>query len=223
MRVNTKEFENILCGNLIENGCLQNPVLIESWEVSAYNLHRVLLNREKSPYFYPHYEGIFNISDLSFYEICFYSFMSGVEYAVMKNNTRFKNIDYWEMHKYVGGDMLFQAVNLHRGIKALDPSYLQLGGIQDMGRKGFMSYRIVSMVVNSYFSQKGILDFKVLDESGFEDESPISNISDVLATLHRVGIVCAFDYLAKEKNNEIDAKEFKLFGGPGMNKFSEYL
>lgn len=224
MKINTKELESNLCDNLIRNHFLDSePVLVESWEVSAYQMRRVLMDRHNSPYFHPLYKGVVRTNAFSFYAMCFYAFMSGVEYAVIKNGNIFPNWDYWTMHRYIGDELSFQASIFWKGLKNSNSLLLGMAGCDQMGRKGVMAYRIIAMVIEGFFSHEGIEDFEVLDEDGYETEELISeelvsNVPEVLASFHRIGIVCAFQALSLGKTDEGKANDYILWGGPGMLK-----
>ena len=223
MRINTKELESVLCANLANNQYLVGtPILIESWEVSPYDIRRVLLDRNKSPYFYPFYNGAFKTNAFSFYGLCFYAFMSGVEYALIKNNNKYSEWDYWTMHRYVCDEMSMQALYLWMGLQELNPMMLGAGGYTCMGRKGKMAYSIVSKVIDSYFGDNGVEDFDVLDEDGYETKLSVCNVPEVLASFHRIGTICAFQVFAMSKANEKEADEYILWGGIGMSKFIQF-
>ena len=223
MRINIKELENVLCANLANNQYLVGtPILIESWEVSPYDIRRVLLDKNKSPYFYPLYKGVFKTNDFSFYGLCFYAFMSGVEYALIKNNNKYSKWDYWTMHRNVGDELSIQALSLWKGLQELNPLMLGAGGYGHMGSKGKMAYSIVSMVIDAYFGDKGVEDFEVLDEDGYETKLFVSNVPEVLSSFHRIGTICAFQVFAMSKTNEKEADEYILWGGVGMAKFIQY-
>lgn len=224
MRINTSELESVLCTNLAENQYLVGtPVLVQTFEVSAYDIKRVLLDKNKSPYFYPLYKGAYKTNVLSFYDLCFYAFMSGVEYALIKNGNVCPEWDYWTMHRYVGDEMLMQALCLRRGLRESNPHLLRAGGFGFMGSKGRMAYAIVSRVIDAYFEDKGIEDFQVLDEDGYETGLSVSNIPAVLESFHRIATICAFQVFAMGKANEKNAKEYVLWGGVGMTKFTQFV
>ena len=67
------------------------------------------------------------------------------------------------------------------------------------------------------------LDFQVLDEDGYETGLSVSNIPAVLESFHRIATICAFQVFAMGKANEKDAKEYVLWGGVGMTKFTQFV
>lgn len=188
------------------------PELVEDWLVEPWRIHRTLINRDKSPYFHPLYEGV--PMRMTFYEMCFFAFFSGVEYSFLKNTERFRNIDYWEMHKAIREQFIIQGKMLYKGAKTRDNMSLMLGGASDMGRGGIITYIIVANFINMYFKEVyNLEDEDIFDEDGFEQQMTVDNLPDVLHTFHDVATLCS-KYVI-----DMNVEEFKknsLLGGPGM-------
>lgn len=188
------------------------PELVEEWLVKPWIIHRTLIRRDKSPYFHPMYEGV--PMRLTFYEMCFFAFFSGVEYSFLKNTERFCDIDYWEMHKAIRDKFIIQGKMLYKGAKTRDNMALMLGGASDMGKGGVLTYMIIANFINFYFKEVyNLNDEDIFDEYGFEQSISVSNLSEVLHTFHDVATLCSKYVLDM---NEEEFKKNSLFGGPGM-------
>lgn len=214
MKIDTHLLYINLRNQLEHNNKLpQIPELVEDWLVEPRSIHRTLINRDKSPYFHPLYKGI--PMRMTFYEMCFFAFFSGVEYSFLKNSERFRNIDYWEMHKIIRDEFIIQGKMLYEGAKTRDNMYLRLGGASSIRKGGLITYMIVADFVNMYFKQiYNLSDEDIFDEDGYE-QSSVSNLPDVLHVFHNVATLCSKYVIDMDED---DYKENSLLGGPGMVK-----
>lgn len=214
MKIDTHLLYVNLRNQLEYNGKLpQVPELVEDWLIEPWRIHRTLIDKNKSPYFHPYFEGI--PMRLSFYEMCFFAFMSGVEYSFLKNSVRFRNIDYWEMHKTIRAKFMIQAKMLYKGALSRDKMSLFMGGASEMGKGGVETYMIIANSINLIFKQVfHIEDHEIFDEEGYEIESLINNLPDVLHVFHDVATLCS-KYIIDM--NEQEFRKNTMMGGPGMS------
>ena len=228
MKISTTSLYSLLIENLSNIDLLPKDMFpswdaidIENeWLESGWNIKNVLYNPNspnQSPYFWRGYRGI--PMRMHFYQLCFFTFLSGVMFSVIKNGNIRKDWNYWQMHKYMGPNLILQSALMETAISNWNNLQMDIA-CGDMDLEGIQMYSLVHWIINNYFPHIGVTNFAIVDEDGIPVDYPIENLADVLATFHRFGAACFAVSLIDVDDCRLRGK--RIWGGQGMSQIFDF-
>lgn len=225
MNVNTSKLYSQILSNLETDNlfpCLDfhtldaididDKCLVPSWQIRD-----ALINPDKSPYFWKGYKGV--SVRWTFYSVCFFAFVSGIMFSVVKKGNIVNQWNYWWMHKHLSSNFILESITLEQGIALKNRNTIDL--IKgDIDVEGIQMYSLIYWTIHNYFPYIGVQDFDLFDDELLPINRNMVNIDDVLEIFHRAG--CACHEIASYKVDDGRIRGKCIWGGPGMSQIYNY-